>query len=311
MQPVTNNIGGYAVKALLALIPPVILALILWKGGRYDSAWFTPPGTGRDGGLLLPDTLAGWSLADAQWFPENRMFEKINGRASLYQQFGVEGLLAGVWNNNGKSWDMYWYVMNDARAASGVFAAERPAANTRIEIGDSAYITPGALAVQAHRHYLQIVAHAAGENALSVTGLAGPISAHLLRGKETSPQVETAERVLLTTGFHLPGTEGHLAEQAFGYASLADVEYITCIVNTSTATWFTATGGLGALAGYTNELMRYGIRGLFMEEGAIGGDMHGKWELIGVVGEMLLGVRDADTKEAMLSHWRVFSSRGR
>jgi len=299
------------VKALLALIPPVILALILWKGDRYDSAWFTPPGTGRDGGLLLPDTLAGWSLADAQWFPEDRMFEKINGRASLYQQFGVEGLLAGVWNNSGKSWDMYLYVMNNARAASGVFAAERPAVNTRIEIGNSAYITPGALAVQADRHYLQLVAHAAGENALSVTGLAWPISAHLLRGNKKLTQVEMAEGVLLTTGFHLPGTEGHLAEQAFGYTSLTDVKYITCVVNKSTATWFTAAGGRSSLAGYTNELTRYGVLGLFVEEEAIGGDMHGKWELIGVVGETLLGVRDADTKEAMLSHWRVFSSRGR
>jgi len=296
-------------KIFLIIIPPVILLLVFLKGKSFSNDFFLPQENLLQSGLTLPDNVNGWSSADLKWFPEEKMFEKINGRATFYIQIGVEGLFAGSWTKNGKSWSMYLYKMNNDNAAKQVFLSERGGKFTDIDIGDSAYFVGGALTFREQNLYMQFVADNPDDNAYSVTGLAVLISNQLL----SEEQKEESEKVEYIFSFAkelmISGSENFTADAAFGYASLKNVDHLSCVVNSSTARWFFVKDGKDLFNGYTNELQQFGCEEFFINEKSAGGNMFGEWEMGGIINGNFFGVRKAGSKKQLIEHWDRLNSK--
>ena len=290
---------------ILVAIPVLILAAIVFKGRVYDPAYFTPPESAHDGGRgtrALPDTIEGWRSGDTRWLPDERMYEVINGKAQFYQKFGVEGLHTGTWANGDAEWQMFLYVMDSASAAEGAFFAERPESATRVEAGTEAYTVPGAVMVQAGQYYLQLVAVST-----SISTDSGLELARRLLG-DIMPVTDgiAASDAMLPEQFREPGSDGLHAADAFGYTSLSGVHFASYTVADESTTWFIVDGDDRTVSAYRDELARYGAKALFAEDGGVGGDMYGSWEILGVVGGVPIGVRGASSREVLMNHWRTW-----
>ena len=290
-------------KTLLIIIPPIILLFVFLKGKSFSDDYFLPQENLFQSGLTLPNDIDGWSSADLKWFPEEKMYEKINGRATFYKQIGVEGLLAGNWMKNGKSWSMYIYKMNDYNAAKQAFLSERGGKFTDIDIGDSAYFVGGALTYMERNLYMQFVADNPGGDGYSVTGLSILISNQLLSEERKEESEEVDYIFSFAKDLMISGSENFTADGAFGYVSLKNVDHLLCVVNKSTAEWFFVKNGKNLFNSYTNELMQYGCENFFTLENSAGGNMFGEWEKGGIINGNFFGVRGAGSKKQLLEHW--------
>jgi len=297
-------------KTILIIIPLIILLLIFMKGKKFDNDFFSPQINVVENGWMLPENIDGWIFANLKWFPEDKMFEKIDGKATFYRQIGVDGLLAGDWVKNGKTWGMYLFKMKNDNAAKQAFLSERGNDFTKIDIGDSAYSFSGALTLKAQNLYLQLVADNPDGNAESVTGLAVSIANRLLTEKS---KVEDSKQVnsffVLAKDFAVQESDNFIAEDAFGYTSLKNVDNLNCIVNSSTAKWFFIKNGADILGNYKKELKEYGCENFFETENAAGGNMFGEWEMAGIINSNLFGVREAENKKQLLNHWKLINNK--
>jgi len=248
--------------------------------------------------LIIPEKLVGWQLEGSKWFPVSKMFEKINGRSTLYEQFGVEGLFVGTWIKNNAVWDMYLFVMKDYEAANGVYLKERPETFTLLEKGDNAFTVPGASTVHSGKFYIQLVSLLPETDASSISELSDAIIKSL--------PVKKSEILKEKIDFinSIPGSDQFFADNAFGFSSLKNVKTFDCIVENTTATWFTVSGTKEVLEKYMAELEEYGGKNIFKKENLVGGEMFGSWELLSLQTGKIIGIRKADSKIILLSHYK-------
>ena len=127
------------------LFPVVLLVLFAIKGRVYAPAVFAPPAS-EISALPMPVTLGDWALEDGLVLPAERMYEKINGKASYYLQFGAAQLCCGEWVANGQRWDMYLYRFETEQGARGAYSGERPSDGPPIA-GLEGYTVPGQTAL--------------------------------------------------------------------------------------------------------------------------------------------------------------------
>ena len=291
-------------KTILIIIPPIILLIIFMKGKSFDNDFFSPQINLVQNGWMLPENIDGWIAINLKWFPEDKMFEKIDGRATFYRQIGVDGLLAGDWVKNGKTWGMYLFKMKNDSAAKQAFLSERANDFTKINIGDAAYSVSGALTLKKQNLYLQLVADDPDGKAESVKDLALSIANQLLtEKKEKIDSKQESTFFALAKKFSVPGSDNFIAEDAFGYTSLNSVDTLLCIVNNSTARWIFVKNGAEIFDNYKNELQKYGCEKYFETENAAGGNMLGEWEIAGIINSNFFGVREAENKKQLLNHW--------
>ncbi len=286
------------------LFPFVLVSIFFWKGRQYDPAFFEPPAaTGSS--LPVPLSLAGWLLEGGEAFSADRMYEKINGRADYYLQYGASGLYCGEWASDRHRWDMYLYEFADARGARGAFSGERPAEFRLLDSLDG-YTVPGQVAAIVGTFYLQLSAQQIGSDLETARNLAEKIIHHL-GGPDSEPHTSEAERTpaVLAGEMLVPGSEGFLLENAFGFSALHNVQIARVVLDGVEALWFGAEGGKEALAEYVDELTQYGGEEIFTQAGGVGGSMFGTWEVVEVAEKGLWGVRDVESKEDLLRHWRA------
>jgi len=266
------------------------------KGRKYDEAYFIPPKIEAGKDLILPEELAGWQLEGGQWFPESRMFEKINGRAALYQQFGVEGLFVGAWIKDDAAWDMYLFVMKDYEAANGIHLKERPENFTLLEKGDNSFSVPGALTLHSGKFYIQLISLLPDYGAKSIAELSDAIIKSLPGEKSKEQKKE------FNIENTIPGSQDFFADNAFGFSSLKNVKAFDCVVENTTATWFAASGSENILKKYLTELEEYGGKNIFKKNNLVGGEMFGNWELLIIHNGAVFGIRNAKSKEILFSY---------
>ncbi len=290
-------------KIVLTLIPIVIVFLIVLKSRKYDDAYFVPPKIEAGKSLVIPEKLAGWQLEGGQWFPESKMFEKINGRATLYEQFGVEGLFVGAWIKNDAVWDMYLFVMKDYEAANGVYLKERPGTFTLLEKGNNAFSVPGASTLHSGKFYIQLVSLLPDSDVKSIAELSDAIikSLPVEKSKISEEKIDFKNSI--------PGSDQFFADNAFGFSSLKNVKTFDCIVENTTATWFTISGSKEVLEKYKIELEEYGGKNIFKDENLVGGEMFGNWELLSIQNNKIIGIRKANSKEILLSHYEKWKTK--
>ena len=102
------------------LFPVVLLILFAVKGRFYDPAVFAPPASDISA-LPMPTTVGDWVLEEGIVLPAERMYEKINGKASYYLQFRTDQLSCGEWVADGQRWDMYLYRFETEQGAQGAW----------------------------------------------------------------------------------------------------------------------------------------------------------------------------------------------
>ena len=284
-------------KIILIIIPALLLLIFLLTGRNFDNDYFLPKINVVQNGITLPEKIDGWFSANLKWFPEENMFEKINGKAAFYRQIGVDGLLAGDWIKNGKTWAMFLFKMKNANAAKQAFLSERPDKFSEMNIGGAAYFLSGALVLRAGDLYIQFSADNPEENPMSITGLAVKIAAGFLA--EESDNIFTFAKK-----YSVPNSENFIADEAFGFTSLKNVQTFLCVAAGTTAQWIAIENGAEILNDYKKELQKYGCEHFFELENAAGGNMFGEWEIGGKIGNDFFGVREAVNKKQLLQHWQ-------
>lgn len=287
------------------LFPVLVLILFAFKGRFYDPAVFTPP-VSEVSALPVPATVGEWVLEDGLALPADRMFEKIDGKADYYLQYGADELCSGEWVLNDQRWDMYLYRFEAEQGARGAYNGERPSGGAPIE-GLEGYAIPGQAALTAGNYYLQLNALTAEADATPAVELARALVPHL-RGSMGEAEARI-DLVALAGGEMVGDTEGFLPESAFGFSSFSDVRTVDVSLNDDVAVWFTTEGDAETVAAYADELATYGGENLFTEGDASGGSMFGSWSVAGVENGAVWGVQNATSREALMLHWKTLQER--
>jgi hypothetical protein len=144
----------------------------------------TPPGTGlspaeRDaeiaavaepqrklaGMLPLSGLPPEWTLGKPgerhlESFNADNLYEKIDGRAESFIQYGVKGMAYAFYHPTGdpsSELQLYVFEMADSLKALGKYGSEKPEEFKTVSVGDAGYTSAGSLLFHAGRYYTQIV----------------------------------------------------------------------------------------------------------------------------------------------------------
>jgi hypothetical protein len=288
------------------MLPPLLGLLFYLKGQSFDPAFFTPPAVAH-AALPVPTSAAGWTLEGGEAFPADRMYEKIDGKADYYLQYGATELCSGEWVADQRRWDMYLYRFKDAQGARGAFTGERPTkADPLPDL--PGYTVPGQIGLAAGPFYLQLVSETPAADTAPAQALARTLLTHLdvpLTAPDAPPVISPGA---LAGDAIVPESESTLPESAFGFSALNNVRIARVTLAGAEATWFTAPGDSTVLAKYAEELKLYGGEQLFEQDGATGGLMFGAWEMAGSINGAIWGIHAAPSREALLAHWNALQS---
>lgn len=287
--------------------PLCVALLFVLKGRRYDPAVFTPPAS-EVSSLPLPVAVNEWVLEDGLVLPADRMYEKINGKADYYLQYGADELCSGEWVAGDQRWDMYLYRFKTEQGAGGAYNGERSADGIPIE-SIQGYTVPGQAALAIGRYYLQLNALTADADPDPAVKLALALVPYLSETTEGTGAKADIDLVALAGEDMSGDAEGFVPENAFGFSVFNKVRTVEVALDGATAVWFTTDGDAGLVSAFAEELAMYGGEELFTENGASGGSMFGSWGMAGVLDGAVWGVQNAPSKEVLLQHWNALQER--
>jgi hypothetical protein len=93
-------------------------------------------------------------------FNADNLYEKIDGRAESFIQYGVKGMAYTYYHPTGdpsNELQLYVFEMADSLKALGKYGSEKPEEFQTIAVGDAGYTSAGSLLFYAGRYYTQIV----------------------------------------------------------------------------------------------------------------------------------------------------------
>jgi hypothetical protein len=216
--------------------------------------------------LPLSDLPAGWTVGKSgehylETFNAENLYEKIDGRAESFLQYGVKGMAYTFYHPAGdpsNEIQLYIFEMADALKALGKYGSEKPDEAEPIKVGSDGYTTAGSTLFYSGKYYTQIVstednpkfAAFALELARRVAdrqkpggseGSSGPVasaaptpapaatSGDTKTATATEPAKAAAAEVTPETYFGFLPKEGrqgdpkYVAQDVFGYSFLSDV----------------------------------------------------------------------------------------
>ena len=115
--------------------------------------------------LPLSDLPPGWTVGKSgeryiETFNADNLYEKIDGRAESFLQYGVKGMAYTFYHPAGDASNeiqLYIFEMPDALKALGKYGSEKPDEATTAAIGDQGYTSAGSTLFYAGKYYTQIV----------------------------------------------------------------------------------------------------------------------------------------------------------
>jgi hypothetical protein len=115
--------------------------------------------------LPLADLPPEWTVAKSgdrhlETFNADNLYEKIDGRAESFIQYGVKGMAYAFYHPAGdpsNELQLYIFEMADPLKALGKYGSEKPDEFTPVAIGSEGYTSAGSLLFHAGRYYAQIV----------------------------------------------------------------------------------------------------------------------------------------------------------
>jgi hypothetical protein len=115
--------------------------------------------------LPLGDLPAGWTPGKSgtkyiESFNAENLYEKIDGRAESFLQYGVKGMAYTFYHPTGdpsNELQLYIFEMADSLKALGKYGSEKPDEAKVIPVGDEGYTAAGSTLFYAGKYYTQIV----------------------------------------------------------------------------------------------------------------------------------------------------------
>ncbi len=175
-------------KNIAAATPSAAPALTAVVGSPPPTALSTTPSGGTSNGLspvqveaeiaaipepqkalaaMLPlsDLPPGWTPGKSgtkyiESFNADNLYEKIDGRAESFLQYGVKGMAYTFYHPTGdpsNEIQLYIFEMADALKALGKYGSEKPDEAKVIPVGDEGYTAAGSTLLYAGKYYTQIV----------------------------------------------------------------------------------------------------------------------------------------------------------
>jgi hypothetical protein len=141
--------------------------------------------------LPLSDLPPTWTVGKSgdrhlETFNADNLYEKIDGRAESFLQYGVKGMAYAFYHPAGDSSNdvqLYIFEMADSLKALGKFGSEKPEDAKPVAIGDEGYTSAGSTLFYAGRFYTQVVSSQDdGLFAAFALELARRVAAHQKRG---------------------------------------------------------------------------------------------------------------------------------
>ncbi len=304
--------------ALLAALAG-FLVLIAARGAHYEfdavmhaapapeGAGNAPRGAGPASEELLPAAFGaiGWTRDGAiETYPEDRLFEKIDGADERYKLFGNRRLLSAsyVYDKDGRArLDVFLYEMRTPLAALGIFGRERsPQAAVTGDMGDAAYLMQGSAFFRKGVWYGQVKGFAE-DTAAASEQIARAIAARLPAGE--APELAFG---FLPAEERIRGSERYEPKDSvLGTDFLAQVFSADYGRGEKAATLFVARCGKeteARRAAYAEYLKR---QGKVIEESVLDGasvtlmDLDGAFDGFFAEGEVLAGVAGAADQAAL------------
>jgi hypothetical protein len=115
--------------------------------------------------LPLSDLPAGWTLGKSgerhlETFNADNLYEKIDGRAESFLQYGVKGMAYAFYHPAGdpsNEVQLYIFEMPDSLKALGKYGSEKPEEAQPAAVGDQGYSSAGSTFFHAGKYYTQAV----------------------------------------------------------------------------------------------------------------------------------------------------------
>ncbi len=208
--PKSEKISSFVL--LLALVGGVLAVLMTGMVQPKPSA--ATPAQKKQIAYTLPPK---WSLVgDWEIYPEDKIYEKIDGQAALYQQYGVDRLDFASAASKKFSFDIYIYTMKTPDAALGVYLALQPQEFSEINLGDMADASIGMVRAFRGRYYLEVQA----ADKKSDSSLAQSLAADVLKNLKPEKSSAAAIYTILPKTGRVQGSLTLNKDNAFGLKSL-------------------------------------------------------------------------------------------
>jgi hypothetical protein len=115
--------------------------------------------------LPLAGLPSGWAVGKSgdrhlETFNADNLYEKIDGRAESFLQYGVKGMAYAFYHPTGdpsNELQLYIFEMADSLKALGKYGSEKPEEFQPVAVGDQGYTSAGSLLFYAGKYYTQIV----------------------------------------------------------------------------------------------------------------------------------------------------------
>jgi hypothetical protein len=195
--------------------------------------------------LPLSDLPAGWELGKGmgpksqsrlETFNAENLYEKIDGRAESFVQYGVRGMAYTFYHPAGDEAtevQLYVFEMQDALKALGKYGSEKPEGVKALPLGSEGYQAAGSTFFHAGKYYTQIVSNRddpkvaafALELAKRVVAKQKPAPApSVASGSATpAPAADPADLLKLLPEGSGKANPKYVAQDVFGYSFLSDV----------------------------------------------------------------------------------------
>jgi hypothetical protein len=207
--PVGEKVISTAMLILLAVVVAGIVGGGFLKGP-------TPASGKGEISYPLPE---GWSL-DGGWevYPRGRLYEKIDGREPLFEEYGVIRLESASATTGGQAVEVYIYTMADADGALGIYLANMPMEFEEADAGSMADISGGQARAFQGQTYLEIMSLAKESDPKRLISLAANLLKHTVKEGKTSQGVFE----LLPSESRIRGSLALNRDNTFGLKSLTN-----------------------------------------------------------------------------------------
>jgi hypothetical protein len=151
--------------------------------------------------LPLAELPPDWTVAKSgdrhlETFNADNLYEKIDGRAESFIQYGVKGMAYAFYHPAGdpsNELQLYIFEMGDPLKALGKYGSEKPEEFTPAAVGSEGYTSAGSLLFYAGRYYTQIVStQDDAKFAAFALELAKRVASRQLPGAISAPSPATA-----------------------------------------------------------------------------------------------------------------------
>ena len=304
-----------AVSVLILLIMIGTAVGIYVISRDYNMARFGITSEQEGGGDFPP-------VGKAEEYNTDNLYEKINGKAPMYQEAGFVGLTAqrfAAKSNSELGFELYIYDMNNAKNAFSVYSRQKRADGVDLtDLGESAfgYVAGNAICISLGKNYIEMIGSA--ESNELVDGMKGI-------AKELSVKFKPTEKDKIAELGYFPegtaaGTWKLQIDNAFGFDGLTDTYSAQYKVGDKAVSIFlsnrkNADEAKIVAKSYYDFLIANGAKAIAADSEVLKSagvsvmDFYGAFEMVFSTGVFVGGVHEANDKQAAEKAAEVLISR--